>query len=123
MFRYTLQNPDKEVTIRDEIKYAQLYLELMKVRYEDHFQYRLEIDEATLNSKVPRLIFQPLIENCFRHAFQKCYPPWEIEVSIKETLDHCWLFEVKDWGDGFDRKFWKNFNDQMALILIQAAIT
>ncbi len=102
MFRYTLQNPDKEVTIRDEIKYAQLYLELMKVRYEEHLQYRIEIDEAALFYKVPRLIFQPLIENCFRHAFQTCNPPWEIHVSIKQTLDHCWLFEVKDWGDGFN---------------------
>lgn len=102
MFRYTLQNPDKEVTIRDEIKYAQLYLEFMKVRYEDHLQYRVEIDEAALFYKVPRLIFQPIIENCFRHAFQKCNPPWEIQVSIKQTLDHYWLFEVKDWGDGFD---------------------
>jgi two-component system sensor histidine kinase YesM len=104
MFRYTLQYPDKEVTIRDEIKYAQLYLELMKVRYEDHLQYRVEIDEATLFYKVPRLIFQPLIENCFHHAFQTCNPPWEIHVSIKQTHDHCWLFEVKDWGDGFDPK-------------------
>ncbi|WP_373229150.1 histidine kinase [Cohnella sp.] len=104
IFRYTLQYPDKEVTIRDEIMYAQLYLELMKVRYEDHLQYRVEIDEAALSYQVPRLIFQPLIENCFRHAFQTCNPPWEIHVSIKQTHDHCWLFEVKDWGDGFNPK-------------------
>ncbi len=102
MFRYTSQHQDKEVTIRDEIMYAQLYLELMKERFEDYFQYRLEIDEATLSSKAPRLILQPLIENCFRHAFQKSSPPWVIHLSIKQTFDHSWLFEVKDWGDGFD---------------------
>ncbi|KRE48531.1 sensor histidine kinase [Paenibacillus sp. Soil522] len=102
MFRYTSQHQDKEVTIRDEIMYAQLYLELMKERFEDYFQYRLEIDEATLSSKAPRLILQPLIENCFRHAFQKSSPPWVIHLSIKQTFDHSWLFEAKDWGDGFD---------------------
>lgn len=104
MFRYTLQHPDKEVTVRDEIMFAQLYLELMKVRYEDHLQYQVEIDEAALSYKVPRLIFQPHIENCFHHAFQTCNPPWEIHVSIKQTPDHIWLFEVKDSGSGFDPK-------------------
>ncbi|MFC5471825.1 sensor histidine kinase [Cohnella suwonensis] len=104
MFRYTLQNPDKEVTIRDEMTYSRLYLELMKVRYEDHLKYRVEIEEAILFHKVPRLIFQPIIENCFHHAFQTCHPPWEIHVSIKQTPEYCWLFEVKDWGDGFDPK-------------------
>lgn len=102
MFRYTSQHQDKEVTLRDEIMYAQLYLELMKERFEDHFQYRFEVDEATLSSKVPRLILQPLIENCFQHAFQKSSPPWIIHLSVKHTCDHSWLFEVKDWGDGFD---------------------
>ncbi len=102
MLRYTSKNQDKEVTIRDELIYAQHYLDLMKERYENHFQYRLEIDEATLSSKVPRLILQPLIENCFSHAFQKASPPWVIHLSIEQTTDHCWLFEVKDWGDGFD---------------------
>jgi len=102
MFRYTTQHQDNEVTVHDEITYAQLYLDLMKERFEDHFQYRLEIDERALSYKVPRLIFQPLIDNCFRHAFHKARPPWVIHLSIRQTLEHDWLFEVKDWGDGFD---------------------
>ncbi|MFC5471715.1 sensor histidine kinase [Cohnella suwonensis] len=102
MFRYTSQHQDKEVTVHDELTYARLYLDLMKVRFEDHFQYQVEIDESSLSSKVPRLIFQPLIENCFRHAFRKPAPPWIIHLALKQTADHHWLFEVKDWGDGFD---------------------
>jgi sensor histidine kinase YesM len=102
MLRYTSKYQDNEVTIRDELTYAQHYLDLMKERFEDHFHYRLEMDEETLALKVPRLTLQPLIENCFRHAFQKTNPPWEIHLSIKQTSDHCWLFEVKDKGDGFD---------------------
>jgi sensor histidine kinase YesM len=102
MFRYTLQHPDKDVTVGDEINYALLYLDLMKERFEDHFQYRLELDESALASKVPRLIFQPLIENCFRHAFVQCNPPWIIHLTLISTSEFLWLFEVKDWGDGFD---------------------
>ncbi len=102
MLRNTSKNQDREVTIRDELIYTQHYLDLMKERYENHFQYRLDIEEETLSSIVPRLILQPLIENCFHHAFQKTSPPWVIHLSIEQTIDHCWLFEVKDWGDGFN---------------------
>lgn len=102
MFRYTSQHQGKEVTVHDEIMYAQLYLELMKERFEERFRYELEIDEAALSSTAPRLILQPIIENCFRHAFQKSRPPWIIHLSIKQTFQHSWVFEVKDYGDGFD---------------------
>lgn len=113
MLRYTSNNQAKEVTIRDELIYAQQYLDLMEERYENHFQYRLEMDEATLTSKVPRLILQPLIENCFKHAFQKSSPPWVIHLSIEQTTDYCWLFEVKDWGDGFDRAILNKLHRKM----------
>jgi two-component system sensor histidine kinase YesM len=102
MLRYTAKHQGREVTIRDELTYAQHYLDLMKERYEDHFQYRLELDEEMLSFTVPRLILQPLIENCFNHAFQNMVPPWIIHISIIQTIDYCWLFEVEDFGDGFD---------------------
>lgn len=112
ILRYSSKNIDGDVTVRDEWIYAQQYLDLMKERYEEHFQYRLEMDEETIFTKVPRLIFQPLIENCFRHAFQKVGPPWTVHVSIKQTVDMEWMLEVKDWGDGFDpsvlEKLWRN---------------
>ncbi len=102
ILRYSSKNIDGKVTVRDELIYAQQYLDLMKERYEEHFQYRLEMDEATVYSEVPRLIFQPLIENCFQHAFQKVGPPWIIHLTITQTIDFEWMFEVKDLGDGFD---------------------
>lgn len=100
MLRYTSKNHGREVTIHDELTYAQHYLGLMKERYEDHFQYRLEMDEETFSFIVPRLILQPLIENCFNHAFQNMAPPWIIHISIKQSIDYDWLFEVTDFGDG-----------------------
>lgn len=30
--------------------------------------------------------------------------PWEIRISVKQTDQFIWLFEVKDLGGGFDRK-------------------
>lgn len=120
ILRYSSKNIDGDVTVRDEWIYAQQYLDLMKERYEEHFQYRLEMDEETVFSKVPRLIFQPLIENCFRHAFQKVGPPWTIRVSITQTVDLEWMFEVKDWGDGFDPSVLEQLRRKMESYTINA---
>lgn len=102
MLRYITNHKGTEVLLREELTYAQAYVEFMKERYEDHFHYHFEVDERTLSSKVPRLILQPLIENCFQHAFQMASPPWVIHISIRQTPDESWLIEVKDWGTGFD---------------------
>jgi hypothetical protein len=29
---------------------------------------------------VPKLIVQPLAENCFKHGFSGCRPPWRIDI-------------------------------------------
>lgn len=104
MLRYTSNNKGTQVTIGDELAYAQLYLDLMKHRYEEHFQYHIEADEEVLSAYVPRLILQPLIENCFNHAFQLTAPPWIIHILIKQPDEYNWLLEVKDWGSGFSPK-------------------
>lgn len=115
MLRYSSNYKGTQVTIHDELTYAQLYLDLMKQRYEDHFQYHLEADEETFSANVPRLILQPLIENCFHHAFQMAAPPWVIHISIKQSDEYDWMLEVKDWGSGFDPKALDHLRWRIAL--------
>ncbi|WP_106767369.1 sensor histidine kinase [Paenibacillus faecalis] len=104
MLRYITSYKSGNVTIQDECEYAELYLELMKERYEDYFEYDLVIDEAVKHVEVPRLILQPLIENCFHHAFQSVSPPWKIRVQIGQAPEPAnqWVMRIEDNGSGFD---------------------
>lgn len=99
MLRYIANYESDAVTLRDEVAHAERYMQLMKVRYEDKFNYCILADEAALNLKVPRLILQPLIENCFAHGFAQVRPPWSIRVTIQAQGDR-FLMTVADNGSG-----------------------
>lgn len=54
---------------------------------------------------VPKLILQPLIENCFQHGFQQTEceipPPWKIKISSFRDEDY-WYLSVTNNGAPFN---------------------
>ncbi len=101
MLRYTSNFSDSNITIYDELEHARNYLELMKVRYENYFEYKIKFSEETLSVKVPKLILQPILENCFQHGFSDILPPWNIEINIY-TIASNWYIDVVDNGIGIE---------------------
>jgi two-component system LytT family sensor kinase len=69
LLRHALDSADEqEVTLREEVKFAELYLDIQKVRFSDRLTVRMEIAPETLDALVPNLILQPLVENAIRHG-------------------------------------------------------
>jgi LytS/YehU family sensor histidine kinase len=75
LLRHALENADEqEVTLREEVKFIELYLGIQKVRFSDRLKVQLEIAPDSLNALVPNLLLQPLVENAIRHG-----------ISLKDT--------------------------------------
>ncbi|MGB9180392.1 MAG: histidine kinase [Pyrinomonadaceae bacterium] len=69
LLRHALDNADEqEVTLREELKFIELYLDIQKARFSDRLTVRMEIAPETLDALVPNLILQPLVENAVRHG-------------------------------------------------------
>lgn len=102
MLRYTTSFQDKGTIIENEIQHTIHYLELMKERYEERLNYTISKDDKALKISVPKLILQPLVENCFQHGFKDQEPPWVINITIGSSMD-AWFMEVYDNGSGFDK--------------------
>jgi tetratricopeptide (TPR) repeat protein len=71
LVRSTLQMSDKEsITLDEEVKSLELYLELEKLRFEDNFNYRINIAEALQerNDRLPAMLIQPYVENAIKHG-------------------------------------------------------
>ncbi len=100
ILRYESTYEDKPVTLEDELKNVKDYLELMKLRYEHDFTYALNVDQRLLAMQVPRLVLQPIVENCFDHGFRNMAPPWHISLHLRLEQD-CWVMSVADNGCGF----------------------
>lgn len=99
MLRYMADYTREQVSLQEDIANMRDYLDLMKVRYEEHFSYVIETCEALRGQHVPRMTLQPLVENCFQHGFKNKRPPWRIHVRFA-CENGLWSIEVRDNGCG-----------------------
>jgi two-component system sensor histidine kinase YesM len=71
ILHYSLGNYEKTVTLAEEIKSVQSYIEIQKVRYKDKFRVIWQYDDALTKYSVLKLLLQPLIENCIYHGIKE----------------------------------------------------
>ncbi|MCR5054911.1 MAG: histidine kinase, partial [Lachnospiraceae bacterium] len=88
------------VTLSEELDNVENYLAFMKFRYLDDLNFTVERCEGIDKIKVPKLILQPIIENCFRHGFYMTVPPYHVEITCSINDNH-WHLTITDNGGGF----------------------
>lgn len=88
------------IPLREEIDVLRHYLNIMQARYEGFFTYEIEPCAALDDFKVPRLLLQPMAENCFKHGFKNAAPPWHIRLRVRCT-EETWELYMQDNGAGF----------------------
>jgi len=67
-FRYVIDNQKRKlVTLAEELAFVKSYYYLMQVRYQDHLKLDINIPSRLLDSMVPPLAIQMLIENAVKH--------------------------------------------------------
>jgi len=101
-------------TLDKEIGSVKDYLEIMKLRYEDRFFYDITTEGDLHAVSLPRLILQPLAENCFEHAFKNILPPWRMKIGAQCSGTE-WEVRVADNGCGFDEARLTKLESDVAL--------
>lgn len=102
-FRYVSSSGEMIVTIKNELFYTQRYLECMKLRFEEDFDYTLEIPEEAESVYIPKLICQPVVENAFKYAFVK-RPPWKLRIRCEIIDSHWWIYIEDNGGTMTEQK-------------------
>ncbi|MBC3766453.1 sensor histidine kinase [Neptunicella marina] len=97
-FRYSLDNdPDKKITLREEVDALKLYLDIEKTRFDERLTVEFDIEPNALNLLLPSLILQPLVENSIKYAISKMRTGGKILIQA-----HCihgrLLMRVEDNG-------------------------
>lgn len=102
LFRHICSR-NETVTVEQEYQFASQYLELQKLRFEDKIQYRIEFGDGAAQQMVPKLVIQPLVENCIVHGMEESEDPIAILLRADLWEDQSLLvMEVTDTGVGFD---------------------
>lgn len=100
MLRYILNKKDL-VTISEELAFIKRYCELQKLRFRDKLEFFFNYDEQDTNYVIPKLLFQPIIENSVIHCVEEVNRKIHINVTIK-IADNKLIIILSDDGDGFD---------------------
>ena len=113
MLRYsTVYEEESNSTLEDEVRHTENYLELMKDRYEENLIYNIEEAGELERVKVPRVILQPIVENCFKHGFGQNGFPWIIHVAVTASHGH-WRIHVRNNGRPFQERDLTELNEKV----------
>jgi two-component sensor histidine kinase len=98
-FRYVLSSSDREfVTLQNEIDFLDSYLDVEKARFGDKLEVIKSVQPETLNTHIPSLILQPLVENCLKHGRS---PEGNARIEIQCFLESDDVkIEIRDQGRG-----------------------
>lgn len=68
IFRYNLKK-ENTALLSEEYAITKRYISIMQVKYGDSFDVIYELEKETLDKRIMRMMFQPLIENAFGHGY------------------------------------------------------
>ncbi len=88
-----------EIPLREELALAEAYLAVEQARFADRMAYRVEVDGALLDARVPSLILQPLVENAIRHGLGARAESGRVEIT-GAAHDGALRLSVYDDGPG-----------------------
>jgi two-component system, LytTR family, sensor kinase len=78
------QDEQKLVTLTDELKHLQLYLEIEKVRFGHRLRAEIEVESGAESGTLPSLILQPVAENAVKHGIYNTLGDITIRITAKK---------------------------------------
>ncbi|MDF2934756.1 MAG: integral rane sensor signal transduction histidine kinase [Paenibacillaceae bacterium] len=102
ILKYVLSNPEQTVLLEKEIGYADIYLEIQKIRNRQKFQVIWDVEEKTRSRFVLKLILQPLLENAIDHGIKEKQGSGSLKIRIRSVSSGTRI-HVIDNGAGISR--------------------
>lgn len=84
LFRLSVQNTHKTVTVEAEIEHIKSYIMIQECRNIDTIEFQLEVDERLMNYKTVRFVLQPIVENAIIHGLEPVGKKGIIKICVKQ---------------------------------------
>lgn len=99
IFRNSLKWGSNWVTVLDEVRLIQAFLEIQGYRFGERLTYHVYVDEQLADFEIPNLTFLPFVENASLHGIEPKKGTGNIDVSITKTALGL-RFVIEDDGIG-----------------------
>lgn len=98
--RISLSHGNNFIKVSEEVKHAENYLTLEKMRFDGLFDVEFNISDDILDINVLKIILQPIVENAVKHGFKDIDYKGKIQVNGYLRDEDTLIFEVIDNGCG-----------------------
>ncbi len=112
LYRLGLENDDVIVSLKEELEFLKLYIEIVRIRFGDSIQFHWNIDESLYECNVIKMCLQPIVENAIQHGLRPKNYLGNITVSAwyeKECLCIC----VDDDGQNMSQTEMDKLNEKL----------
>ena len=102
-YKNSLSGSDETVTVGRECEIVADYLELQRMRYGNNLRFKIEVDEEAQKAHIPKMTFQPLVENAIYHGLKLKEGLGSINIS-GHVEDWTVIIRIEDTGIGMDEE-------------------
>ena len=99
IMRYCIKGADI-VALRKEMTIVNYYLDIIRIRFPNRFNYVFDVDPALEDLAIPRFIIQPVVENAIYHGLESRLEKGTLTISCHTTETGGCALCVTDDGVG-----------------------
>jgi two-component system sensor histidine kinase YesM len=103
LLRMTLIKGEEMITVSEEIETVRYYLGIIGMRHNANFIIKTDISPLTEVFLLPKLLLQPVVENCVVHGFLPAQQGGEIDIHVYVDGDF-WYIDIINDGRLIDKE-------------------
>ena len=102
-YKISLHNKNDLVKIESEIKHISYYTAIENFKHDNSIKLEADISDEIQNMLIPKITFQPLVENAIKHGIlEKDVPEGYIRITAEKKDDDVYVY-IEDNGVGIEK--------------------
>ena len=109
MLRISISKGENDVSVKNELEHVTCYLNIEQIRNEDLFTYEIKAEESVLQVMIPKIILQPVVENCIKYGFADMEENGKIQLEVSAE-DSFLVMRVRNNGSAMEPEILEKLN-------------
>lgn len=91
LLRISLSNGHEIISLSQELEHIRCYMDIEKIRTSGLFDYQIDVESKLDSCPIPKLILQPVVENCIKYGFGEIDDGGLILIQIRQINESIWI--------------------------------
>lgn len=109
MLRISISKGENDVSVKKELEHVTCYLNIEQIRNEDLFTYEIKAEESVLQIMIPKIVLQPVVENCIKYGFADMEEDGKIQLEVS-VEDSFLVMRVRNNGSAMEPEILEKLN-------------